>query len=69
MSISDRISDTEHVDAVARLLADATTTAQVHVAEDGLCRGCATVWARWAPWPCTQAQWARSVLSEYDRHA
>jgi hypothetical protein len=67
MSTNDRASIAEDADALVRLLADATIAAQVHVDEDGLCQGCLAVWSRLAPWPCTQAQWARAVLDEYDR--
>ncbi|MDG4763328.1 hypothetical protein O7632_04275 [Solwaraspora sp. WMMD406] len=36
--------------------------AATHIAaDDGTCTGCRDAWNRWAPHPCTQAEWATST--------
>lgn len=55
-------------DAAERMLAAAADVSRQHIPDgDGWCAGCLDLWARLAPFPCLQAQWAAATQAEYTR--
>jgi hypothetical protein len=51
---------------MGRLLTQARAVVSTHVDWEGMCDGCLTYWARWAPYPCESARWASAVLESCD---
>lgn len=49
---------------VVELTEQAIALRSVHVERDGICAGCLDMWARLAPHPCPQADWAERVLQQ-----
>jgi hypothetical protein len=52
-----------HPSTQADVLADAQAVIDAHFDDNGICRGCLVSWARLAPHPCPQRQWATSVMA------
>lgn len=51
--------------AVQAIVDRAAAVLAVHTARDGMCDGCIEIWARLAPFPCEQRQWAAAVVERY----
>lgn len=52
----------EKPNEVVELARQALALRSVHVEHEGLCHGCLVMWARLAPHPCPQAEWAQRLL-------